>query len=230
MKLDRRSFIRLVPLGLAAALAGGSWWFFREVASGPMIESEATVTTTSEASQTTVATTPETSQASVTTTTEASQGTVEASKAFDFPVTWNGDQPTKVNLHDYRLKVDGDVSNPLDLALDDLRAMSSVQRTLNIGCVLGWAADVPWEGIPLSHLLSLAGAPAKIAHVTVESVTGYTMTMGPDEVANPDNMIALKAGGVPLTVEHGYPARLVAPTRSGLDWVKYVERITCASK
>ena len=55
MKLDRRSFIRLVPLGLAAALAGGSWWFFREAARGPMIESEATVTT-SEASQTTMAT------------------------------------------------------------------------------------------------------------------------------------------------------------------------------
>ena len=121
-----------------------------------------------------------------------------------------------MNLHDYRLKVDGDVSNPLDLTLDDLRAMSSVQRTLNIGCVLGWAADVPWEGIPLSHLLSLAGAPAKIAHVTVASVTGYAMTMGSDEAANPDNMIALKAGGVPLTVEHGYPARLVVPTRSGL--------------
>jgi DMSO/TMAO reductase YedYZ molybdopterin-dependent catalytic subunit len=135
-----------------------------------------------------------------------------------------------LDSHNYRLRVDGDVTNPLDLTLDDLRAMPSVQRTLNIHCVLGWAANVPWEGIPLSHLLSLAGAPQKIANVTVESVTGYTTIMSPDEAVNPDNMIALKAGGVPLSVEHGYPARLVAPTRDGLDWVKYVGRITCTKK
>ena len=229
MKLDRRSFIRLVPLALAAALAGGSWWFFREVATEPMKASQATVTTTSETSQTIAATTSETSQTTEATS-EASQATVTASKAFDFPVTWNGDQPTKLDPNDYRLRVDGDVTNPLDLTLDDLRAMPSLQRTLNIRCVLGWAADVPWEGVPLSHLLSLAGAPQKIANVTVESVTGYTMIMSPDEAANPDNMIALKAGGVPLSVEHGYPARLVAPTRAGLDWVKYVGRITCTKK
>jgi DMSO/TMAO reductase YedYZ molybdopterin-dependent catalytic subunit len=42
-------------------------------------------------------------------------------------------------------------------------------------------------------------------------------------------MIALKAGGAPLTVDHGYPARLVAPTRLGEDWVKYVVKITATS-
>ena len=41
-----------------------------------------------------------------------------------------------------------------------------------------------------------------------------------------DYMIALKVGGAPLTIDHGYPARLVAPARSGLDWVKYVAQIT----
>jgi DMSO/TMAO reductase YedYZ molybdopterin-dependent catalytic subunit len=43
-------------------------------------------------------------------------------------------------------------------------------------------------------------------------------------------MIALKAGGIPLTVEHGFPARLVAPARLGLEWIKYVNRITCTNK
>jgi len=206
MSLGRRAFIRLIPLGLAAALAGGSWWFFREVAREPVKTSQATVTSTSEESAATT------------------------SSVFDFPVTWNGDGPTHVNIEDYRLRVDGDVSKPLQLTVVDLYAMSSVQRTLRIECVLGWAADVPWDGIPLPDLLRLAGASEKVASVTIESVTGYKITMNSDEVANPDNMIALKAGGLPLTVEHGYPARLVAPTRSGLDWVKYVHRITCASR
>jgi len=197
MKLDRRSFIRLIPV-LAVAVVGGSWWFLRQTAREPTIASQATATTT---------------------------------KAFDFPVTWNGDRPTMVNLNDYRLKVDGDVSNPLELTLEDLHTMPSVQRTLRIQCVEGWRAWVPWEGVLLSHLLSLAGASLeKIAHITVESVTGYNTTISSDEIANSDSMMALKAGGVPLTVEHGYPARLVAPTKLGLDWVKYVRRITCTSK
>ena len=196
MKLDRRSFMKLIPV-VAVAVAGGSWWFLIGAGRTRRAPSQPTATT---------------------------------SKAFDFPVTWDRDQPTKVNLDDYRLKVDGDVSNPLELALDDLYAMPNVQRTLKIECVGGWTADVPWEGIPLAYLLSLAGPPEKIAYITVESVTGYKRTIGTDEVANPDNMIALKAGGVPLTVEHGYPARLVAPTKYGLDWVKYVGRITCIRK
>lgn len=197
MKLDRRSFLKFIPL-VAVALAGGLWWLLRQTPIEPKIASQ------------TAATTP--------------------SKTFDFPVTWNGDQPTEVNPDAYRLKVDGDVSKQLELTLNDLESMSSVRRTVHIDCVEGWTAQVPGEGIPLSHLLSLAGAPEKIAYVTIESVTGYKTTLTSDEVANPDNMVALKAGGLPLTVEHGYPARLVAPTKWGMGWVKYVRRITCTSE
>jgi DMSO/TMAO reductase YedYZ molybdopterin-dependent catalytic subunit len=152
-------------------------------------------------------------------------------EAFVFPVTWNGDQPTKIDANEYRLKIDGDVPKPLELTLEQLYAMSNVKKTLKIQCVEGWAADVFWEGIPLSYLLSQAGASLKnIASVTVESITRYRTTISSDEIANPDNMIALKAGGVPLAVEHGYPARLVMPARFGLDWVKYVGRITRTNK
>jgi DMSO/TMAO reductase YedYZ molybdopterin-dependent catalytic subunit len=207
MRVDRRSFMRLVPLAVAAALAGGSWWILSETARARTARSIATAATT-----------------------EASQTIATASEAFDFPVTWNGDKATQVDLKEYRLKVDGDVSNPLKLALDDLRVLSGVRRTLKIQCILGWAADVPWEGVLLSELLSLASAPENLAQVTVESVTGHKTTLNSHDLANPDNMIATKTGGLPLTVEHGYPARLVAPTRSGLNWVKYVSRITCKKK
>lgn len=195
MKLNRRSFIKLVPV-LALAVAGGSWWFLGRTTREPNTASQRTT-----------------------------------SIASDFPVTWNGDLPTKIDLNDYKLRVDGDVSNPLQLTVDDLYAMSDVQKTLKIQCVEGWAADVLWEGIPILYLLSKAGAtPESIAHVTVQSITGYNAILSPDEAANPDNMIALKAGGIPLTVEHGFPARLVAPARLGLEWIKYVNRITCTNK
>ena len=78
----------------------------------------------------------------------------------------------------------------------------------------GWSAGVPWEGIPLLDLLRQAGMSlTNINHVTITAITGYSTTLSSDEVANLDFMIALKAGGAPLTVDHGYPARLVMPTR-----------------
>jgi DMSO/TMAO reductase YedYZ molybdopterin-dependent catalytic subunit len=207
LKLDRRAFIRLIPV-VAVAVASGSWWFLTQTAREPMMTSQATVTTS-----------------------ETSQATPTSLTAFDFPVTWNGDRVTKVDSNEYRLRIDGDVSKPLELTLEELYAMSNIQENLEIQCVEGWAADVLWDGIPLSYLLSRAGASLKnIAHVTVESITGYSTTLSSDEVANSDNIIALKAGGAPLTLEHGYPARLLAPTRSGLHWVKCVGRITCTNK
>jgi DMSO/TMAO reductase YedYZ molybdopterin-dependent catalytic subunit len=219
MKLERRSFIRLIPLGLAVALAGWSWWFFGQPSRAPTTASR-TAVKPSEASQTAIA------------TSEASQTSATASKAFDFPVTWNADETTEVNPKDYRLTIDGDVSKPLEFTIEELYAMSDIQRTVKIECVDGWAADVLWQGVPLSHLLSLAGAPEKIAYVTIQSLTGYKTTLSSElkEISNPDNIIALKARGIPLTAEHGFPARLVAPTKWGMGWVKYVRRITCTSE
>jgi len=161
---------------------------------------------------------------------------VTTAETHDFPVDWNGDQPTRVNPNDYRLKITGDVSTPLELALEELYSMPEVQRTLKIRCENGWTADVSWEGITLSYLLSqclLSQAVASlesIGNAEVESITGYSRTVSSDEIADLDNMIALKAEGAPLTVDHGYPARLVLPARLGFDWVKYVSRITCINK
>jgi DMSO/TMAO reductase YedYZ molybdopterin-dependent catalytic subunit len=229
MKLGKREFMRLIPLA-AVAIVTGSWWFFGQTKEEVPAPSQTTATTTM-ASQATSTTSVAPQITSTTSTAPPVASTTSTTEAFDFPITWNGDEPTAVNPNDYRLTIDGNVSKSLEFTLLDLQAMPSVQKTAKIECVTGWAANVPWEGIPLLYLLSQAGvSPENIARVTIKSITGYETTLNSDEVADSDSIIALKAGGLPLTVEHGYPARLVAPTRLGLDWVKYVTRITCTSK
>jgi len=184
---------------VAVVMAGGAWWFLTQ-----------TESKTTAGSQLTSAT--------------------DITAGFEFPVTWNGEWASTINSDTYRLKIDGDVPSPLELKLEELYAMTGVQKTQTIRCVEGWKADVPWEGIPLSYLLEQAGSsPKSITHVTISATTGYSTTLSSDDVANLDNMIALKAGGAPLTVDHGFPARLVAPSRIGEFWVKYVSRITCTS-
>jgi DMSO/TMAO reductase YedYZ molybdopterin-dependent catalytic subunit len=202
MKLTRRDFIKLAPIGVAVSVA--SWWLVK---------------------QEKLPTSPSASE-----NTSSSQTKAPTVEPSNFPVTWNGDIPQNVDPRDYRLRVDGDVANPLQLTLEELEAMPSVEKSLPIRCVEGWSATVLWEGIPLSYLLSQAGAPAKFDHVTVESIAGYTSKISQIVVANSNTMIALKAGAIPLTTDHGYPARLVLPGAHGLDWVKQVGRITCAKE
>ena len=199
MKLTRRGFIKLASVAVIASVA--SWWLVKQ-------ESPSTPSSASE----------NTSSSQINTSTVAPS---------NFPVTWNGDFPQNVDPSDYRLTVDGDVVNPLQLTLEELAAMPHVERTVPIRCVEWWSAIVSWEGISLSYLLNQAGAPANFDHVTVESVLGYSSTLSQTVVANPNTMIAFKAGGVPLTPDHGYPARLVLPAAHGLDWVKQVGKITC---
>jgi len=216
VKLDRRSFIKLIP-AVAVAVAGGSVLFLSKPPTEPVVTSQVTTMTSA-------TTTMATLTSSVVEPTTTSAG-------FAFPVTWNGDRATVVDSSAYRLRIDGDVPRPLELTLTNLQAMPNVQKILEIRCVEGWEAEVPWEGIPLSYLVAQAGGSlVSLDHVTVESVTGYSRDLGADEVADSDTMIALKAGGAPLTTEHGYPARLVVPAKPGLDWVKYATRIKCINK
>lgn len=194
MKLTRRSFVRLFPLGIIfAAIGVASLWF-------PKQESDTT-----------------------------SSDTVRnvSSAQIDWPVTWNGDRPIVVDPKDYRLRVEGAVSNPLQLTLEELGAMPSVNESTTISCVGRWSALVTWEGVSLSRLLRLAEASSKLDHVTIESLTGYTIDIRQNDIANPGTLIALKAGSAPLKIEHGYPTRLVLPARPGIEWVKQVGRIVC---
>lgn len=96
MRLDRRSFMKLIP-GLAVAVAAGSWWFLGQTSKEPT-KSETSLSTS----------TPE---------------------AYGFPIAWNVQKPPPINAIDYRLKIDGDVPNPLELTLDQLSAMPSLRET-----------------------------------------------------------------------------------------------------
>jgi DMSO/TMAO reductase YedYZ molybdopterin-dependent catalytic subunit len=199
MRLTRRSFIKLAPISVAIGLA--SWWLLEKenpVHSSNPVEGVG-----------------------------STQSTLAVGGILDFPVAWNGGRSVHIDPNDYRLTLDGDVSNPLKLTLKDLQGMPSVDERSTIECMEGWDATVTWEGVPLSYLLLVSGAPSRFDHVTVKSIDGYATEISQNDVADLGILIALKAESAPLRAEHGYPARLVFPTKPGYQWVKYVNRITC---
>ena len=106
----------------------------------------------------------------------------------------------------------------------------STPSDLPIACVEGWSATATWTGVRLRDLVALVGADPDRATVTVESLEAAgryrTSTVPPEHVRDPLTLVALRLDGEPLHLDHGYPARLIAPNRPGVLQTKWVGRIT----
>ena len=129
----------------------------------------------------------------------------------------------------WRLELSGrGVSQPLRWSLADLRSMPQRRAGLPITCVEGWSAAARWEGVRLCDLLRLAGLKEHTA-VRVESLERgglYAMSvLDADHVSDPDTLVALGLNGSPLDLDHGYPARLIAPDRPGVLQTKWLARV-----
>ncbi|MCM0619570.1 molybdopterin-dependent oxidoreductase [Nocardioides bruguierae] len=128
---------------------------------------------------------------------------------------------------DYRLEVvHGEQSVTLSRA--DLEAMEQRTEALPIACVEGWSAQGTWSGVRVRDLLDLVGAPAGAA-VVVDSLQqrgAFSSTRLPGNFADdPRTLLALGLSGEPLSLDHGYPARIIAPNRPGVLQTKWVHRL-----
>ena len=128
---------------------------------------------------------------------------------------------------DYRLTVtDGPISR--DLSLAELAALPQATHTLPIACVEGWSVSAEWTGVVLADLVAAVGgsADADVRMVSLEPPGPYSRTvLAARHAGDRQTLIALKLNGRPLDLDHGYPCRLIAPTRPGVLQTKWLSRI-----
>jgi DMSO/TMAO reductase YedYZ molybdopterin-dependent catalytic subunit len=128
----------------------------------------------------------------------------------------------------YRLTVGGRVSRPLSLTLDELMALPGHQADLPIACVEGWSYSARWGGVRLSDLMAMAGAPPDAAAnvVSLERNSPYTVSfVNHFQAHDHDTLLATHLDGSPLSLDHGYPLRLIGPDRPGVNQTKWVTQI-----
>ncbi|KZC95582.1 MULTISPECIES: molybdopterin-dependent oxidoreductase [Clavibacter] len=112
--------------------------------------------------------------------------------------------------------------------MDDLRAMELVTATLPIACVEGWSQSATWRGVRLTDLMDAVGADpgARLRVTSLEQRGGFRRTeMGPEYVRDPLTLVALELDGAPLDIQHGYPARMIAPGRPGVLQTKWLSTL-----
>jgi len=137
--------------------------------------------------------------------------------------TFFGEPTPTVDLDRWRLRVTGRVARPMDYALADLTALGERDLRATLDCTSGWALDATWRGVPLESVLARAGVDPRATTVEVFSMTGWTSSFPIGEVAG--LLFATGVAGRELPAGNGAPCRLVAPSRRGLDWVKWINEV-----
>lgn len=128
---------------------------------------------------------------------------------------------------DWRLDVVVGGTVARSLSYDDLRAMPQHTVDLPIACVEGWSAQGTWSGVRLVDLLAAVGADRTDVQVTSLQPAGpyRSTTLPADFAADARTLLALDLAGEPLSLDHGYPCRLIAPNRPGVLQTKWLTRL-----
>ena len=131
-----------------------------------------------------------------------------------------------IDLESYRLRVDGLVDRPLEYTLGEVTDNhQSYQKVVTLNCVEGWRVNILWEGVLVKDLIDEAKDSPEANTVIFHAYDGYTTSLPLDYIVSQNIMLAYKMNGVVLPPERGAPFQLVAESKWGYKWIKWVTRI-----
>jgi len=134
--------------------------------------------------------------------------------------------PQHVDAATYKLKITGLVENPTEYTYDEvIDNHQSYEKVVRLDCVEGWSVTILWQGVLVKDLLSEAKVKPEAKVVIFHAYDGYTTSMPVDYIVDNDILMAYKMNGVTLPPERGYPFELVAESKWGYKWEKWVTQI-----
>lgn len=123
-----------------------------------------------------------------------------------------GGSPGNPSPKKFRLKVHGEVENPLDLSYAELLALPQVDLVADVHCVTGWSVlAATWQGVRVSELARRARVKDTARYVIFEAAHGYTANVPLREATTSDVLVAHHIDGHPLPRRHGAPVRGLVP-------------------
>jgi DMSO/TMAO reductase YedYZ molybdopterin-dependent catalytic subunit len=134
--------------------------------------------------------------------------------------------PQHVNASTYRLTITGLVNKTLEYTYDEVvNGFQKYQKVVTLHCVQGWSVKILWEGFLLKDLLNEAGIDPNATVVIFRAYDGYSTSHPLDYLLNNDILIAYKMNDLVLPAERGFPFQLVAESKYGYKWIKWITDI-----
>ena len=127
----------------------------------------------------------------------------------------------------WRLTVDGMVERPASFSVADLKTFPASSQITHLACEEGWSYIAEWIGVPLSHVLNLAGTLPQARYVVYRSFEKeWWDSIDMEDALHPQTLIAHGMNGADLPVPFGGPLRMRVPRQLGYKSVKYMTRMT----
>lgn len=134
---------------------------------------------------------------------------------------------------DWKLRIHGMVDHEITYTFAELADFEVVERPVTLTCVSNpvggdLISNAMWTGYRIQELLARSGIHADADMVLSTSIDGFTAGTPIEALTDErEALLAVGMNGVPLPVEHGYPARLVVPGLYGFvsatKWVVDLE-------
>jgi DMSO/TMAO reductase YedYZ molybdopterin-dependent catalytic subunit len=134
--------------------------------------------------------------------------------------------PQYIDNETYRLVITGLVDKVSEYTYDEVITNHQVfKKVVTLNCVEGWSVTILWEGIMLKDLMADVGVDPNATTVIFYAYDGYSTSFALDYIYNNNIMIAYKMNNVTLPPERGFPFQLVAESKWGYKWIKWINAI-----
>ena len=134
--------------------------------------------------------------------------------------------PQYVDVETYALEVTGMVGAPGTYTYDEVvNGFQRYEKVVTLNCVEGWSVTILWEGVLVEDLIA-GSSPSPDAKVIIfHAYDGYTTSHDLDYIRENDILMADQMNGVVIPPERGFPFQLVAESKWGYKWIKWITRI-----
>src|SRR5712691_7937449 len=143
-----------------------------------------------------------------------------------WPVLHAGEVPD-VDLATWTLEVRGEVEQPLTLTFGQLQELPGTAVTTDIHCVTRWSRfDAGFKGVHWHELAKLCRPKASARFAIAHAEHGFTANVPLAALEDENALVVYEADGEPLTPDHGWPVRLLIPTKyfwKSAKWLRGIE-------
>lgn len=154
----------------------------------------------------------------------------------------------------WRLRVDGEAGNPLELTLDDIVRLPSTTTVVTLECAgngraffdppvagvqweKGAVGTAAWTGVRLADILRMAGVKPSARYIWLDGADrgigrapDFVRSVPVDKAMHPETLLAYAMNGEPLPVSHGFPLRAIVPGWEGAYSVKWLTHLQASAR
>jgi DMSO/TMAO reductase YedYZ molybdopterin-dependent catalytic subunit len=132
----------------------------------------------------------------------------------------------RIDINEYILEIAGLVQETKKYSYNEIiNNFNHYKKVATLDCVEGWIVKILWEGILVKDLIGKDNIMPEAKIIIFHAYDGYTTSFPIDYIFDNNILLAYKANEIILPPNRGFPFMLVAESKWGYKWIKWVTKI-----